>query len=443
MADHIVVVGASLAGLRGAEAARRAGYTGALTIVGDEPYRPYDRPPLSKRVLSGDLPADGSPLPNLVALDADWRLGTMATGLDLAARSLTLGDGTRLGFDRLLIACGARAKPWPDAAEAALAGVHTLRGRDDAAALRAALAAGPRRVLVIGAGFIGCEVASCCRAIGLAVTVVDPNPMPLARVMGTWLGAKIAGMLKDGGVDFRAGTRVEALEGNAARRLRGAALSDGTRVGVEVAVVALGAIRDTGWLQGSGLRADDEGIACDGFCRTLNEASHFVEGICAAGDVARWPHPLYGGRLVALEHWGNAVEQGAFAGRVLAGDPSLKQPYGYLPAFWSSQFGTNIKSVGLADLADAVAIVRGDPKARRFIAAFGREGRTVAAFSFDSARWLPAYAEAVLAGASFPPLLGGVDQPELHVVDPGFPAPRQDQSDASGSGRPSPEERHG
>ena len=228
----IVVVGASLAGLRGAEALRRGGYAGPLTLVGAEPYRPYDRPPLSKHVLAGELDAGATRLPELTALGARWRLGQAAVSLDRTARTIRLADGAALAYDKLLVATGAEARPWPAETGGGLSGVFTLRGRDDAAALREAVAAGPRRVLIVGGGLIGCEAASCLRDLGLPVTLVDPNPTPLAASLGTVVGAVIAERLRASGAEFRPGTRVRALEGDAAGRVVRARLSDGgTKIG--------------------------------------------------------------------------------------------------------------------------------------------------------------------------------------------------------------------
>lgn len=416
----VVVVGASLAGLRGAEALRRAGHTGPLTIVGAEPCPPYDRPPLSKHVLTGQVPASATGLPGARALDATWRLGTAATGLDRSARRLRLADGDSLAYDRLLIATGAHARPWPDADAARLRGVHTLRGRDDAAALRAALVAGPERVLVIGTGFIGCEVASACTTLGLPVTLVGPAPSPLASVLGTTIGAVVAAIHEGRGVDLRNGIKVERLIGDASGRVTGAALSDGSEVMADVVVVALGAVRNTAWLDGSGLGADAGGLDCDaaGFC--LDAAGRPDPRIAAAGDVARFPHPLYDGRRVALEHWSHASAQGARAGRLLAGEAC--PPYAALPTFWSTQAGVNLKQVGLTEGADGLVIAQGDVRSRRFLAVYGRAGRCIAALSVDSARWLPAYADAVARRAPFPPIRGATDQPKsLDVLPPGLP----------------------
>ncbi|UHC18754.1 FAD-dependent oxidoreductase [Methylobacterium currus] len=418
----IVVAGASLAGLRGAEALRTNGFSGRLILVGDEPHRPYDRPPLSKHVLTGEIPPGATTLPGVGTLRAEWRLGTPAAGLDRAGRALLLADGGRVPFDRLLIATGARARAWPAPEEARLSGVHTLRSRDDAAALAAGLAARPRRVLILGAGFIGCEVASSIRSLGLPVTVVDPAPAPLAQALGRVIGGFVAGRMVAAGVDLRLGMRVTRLEGD--RAVRRARLEDGGTVEADLVVVALGAVRNTGWLAGAGLDADEGGLSCDGACRALDGEGRPVPDIFAAGDVARFPHPLHGNRPVALEHWGNAVAQAAHAARAMLDGPDSVGPYAEVPAFWSNQFGLTIKSLGLTEGADAVAIVQGSPRAGRFLAAYGRAGRTVAAVSVNAGRWLPAYEGPIRDGAPFPPITGGADQPRPESVPPGLPAPK-------------------
>ena len=420
----IVVVGASLAGLRGAEALRRNGYSGRLTIVGDEPYRPYDRPPLSKHVLSGELAPDATGLPELDTVDAQWRLGHAAVALDRAARTIRLANGTRLAYERLLIATGAQARPWPSASGGGLEGIFTLRGRDDAARLRTALAGGPARVLIVGAGLIGCEAASCCRDLGLPVTLVDPNPAPLARSLGTWIGSVVADCLRDAGVTFHAGAQVLRFAGDASGRVVRAPLGVGRAVEADLVIVALGATRATDWLSGAGLIADAGGVTCDGACRVLGADGTPCPDIHAAGDVARWPNPLYGGRLMSVEHWGNAVAQAAHAARNMLAPADDQQTYHHLQAFWSSQFGVNIKAVGLSKGADAVAIVQGSRAARRFLAVYGRAGRSIAAVSFDQARWLPAYAEAITAGRAFPPIRDASDQGDYLSLAPGFPPPR-------------------
>lgn len=420
----IVVVGASLAGLRGAEALRRGGYDGTLTLVGAEPYRPYDRPPLSKHVLAGELASDATRLPELTALRAHWRLGSAAVALDRAARTIRLADETTLAYDRLLIATGAEARPWSAETGGLLTGIHTLRGRDDAAALRAALAARPRHTLIVGGGLIGCEAASCLRDLGLSVTLVDPKPTPLANALGTWVGSVVAECLRDAGAVFRPGTQVRAFEGDAAGRVVRARLADGSAIETDLVIAALGATRATGWLSGAGLMADPGGVTCDAACRSLAADGTACPDIYAAGDVARWPIRLYGGRLVSIEHWSNAVEQAAHAARNMLAGPGDQQPYAHLPAFWSSQFGINIKLVGLTAGADSVSVAQGSRASRRFLAVYGRAGRSIAALSFDQARWLPAYAAAITAGSAFPPIIDATDQLRFETAAPGLPARR-------------------
>ncbi len=418
--SHAVVVGGGLAGLRGAEAMRDAGFEGRLTIVGNEPHRPYDRPPLSKHVLTGLLPPDVTRLPSDLDGDVEWRLGVGAASLDRGARTLRLTDGTTLRYDALLIATGTRARPWIHPEEERLPGVFSIRSRDDAASLRAALVARPKRVVVIGAGFIGCEVAAVCRELDLPVCLIDPSPSPLGRVIGSAVGGLIGAVHEGWGVEMRLGAEVAHLEAKGGRFV-GVRLKDGGRIEAQVAVVALGAVRNTEWLDGSGLSADSGGIDCDERGFVTDAFGQPDPRIAAAGDVARFPHPLYGGRRIALEHWGHAVAQARHAGRLLAGDAS-GPVYGAVPNFWSTQGDMVVKSVGLTEGADAVAIVQGDPAERRFVALYGRAGRCVAAVSVDSARWLPAYGHLIETAAPFPPAEAVTDRPsrKIDILDPGF-----------------------
>ncbi|WP_432969368.1 FAD-dependent oxidoreductase [Dactylosporangium sp. CA-233914] len=410
---RIVVVGASLAGLAAAATLRREGFTGSLTMIGDEPYRPYDRPPLSKQVLDGWVPADHTTLPRVDELNARWLLGVPATGLDLAGKQVRLGDGGLIEYDRLLIATGTRARPWFNADEAALDGVFVLRTRDDAAALRHRLAGRPRRVLVIGGGFTGSEVASTCRDRGLAVTLVERGPTPLVGALGAVIGAVAADLHREHGVDLRCGVTVTRLEGDTDLRLRRAHLSDGSTVDAEVAVVALGAVRNTEWLYDCGLAVGEWGVGCDAGCRAFDAAGVVTDDVFVAGDVARFPHPLYDYQFLALEHWGNAVAQAHIAAHNMISVPAERWPHLAVPVFWSAQFGTNIKSVGVPTLADQVVIAQGSVAQRRFVAAYGYQGRLTAAVGFNQAKWLESYQRLIEAGAPFPPDLRGVDEPAL------------------------------
>ncbi len=421
---RIVIVGASLAGLRAGSVLRRDGFTGSLTVIGDEPYPPYDRPPLSKQVLIGQAPARGTVLPRRGEVDAQWRLGVAATGLDLDSKQVLLADGEKVGFDRLLIATGVRPRPWPDEAEARLAGVFTVHAPGDVDGLRRALTAGPGRVLVIGAGFTGCEVASACCELGVPVTVVERGPAPLTGALGAVIGGVAAQMQRDHGVDLRCGVRVTALEGdgNGAGRLRRARLSDGSTLDVGVAVAALGGIRNVEWLGGSGLAAGDWGIACDAGCRVFDLNGVVTDDVFVAGDVARFPHPVYGYQFLALEHWGNAVAQAEIAAHNMISAEGDRWPHLALPEFWSTQFGTEIKSVGVPTHADQVVIAQGSVAGRRFVAVYGYQGRITAAVAFNQAKWLEFYEGLIDRAAPFPPSFHIVDEPAgRHPVAAGFP----------------------
>ncbi|HEX4657965.1 MAG TPA: FAD-dependent oxidoreductase [Streptosporangiaceae bacterium] len=421
---RVVIVGASLAGLRAAEALRAGGFTGTLTLVGDEPHEPYDRPPLSKQVLLGRADASSTTLPRAGELKAEWRLGVPADGLDLTGKRVRLAGGEEMGFDRLLIATGTRARPWPNAAEAALDGVFVLRTSDDTAALRRELAARPRRVLVIGAGFTGSEVASACRELRLPVTVTERAATPLAGAVGTAIGAVAKQMQREHGVDLRCGVSVTGLEGDSGGHLRRAQLDDGTTLEVDVAVAALGSLRNTEWLRGSGLGAGPEGVACDAGCRAFTMYGLVTDDVFAAGDVARCPHPVFGYEFLALEHWSNAVEQAKVAAHNMVASQSQRRPYLHVPTFWSFQFGVGIKSVGVPSYGEEVIVMQGSTDERRFVAVFGHQGRTVAAVTFDQGKWLDFYREQIEMAAPFPPPFRHVDRPASRRPVPAqFPDP--------------------
>ncbi|MGH4023819.1 MAG: NAD(P)/FAD-dependent oxidoreductase [Pseudonocardiaceae bacterium] len=409
---RIVIVGASLAGLRAAETLREEGFTGSLTLVGEERQEPYDRPPLSKQVLLGRTSPEHTALPRRRALNADWRLGVRATGLDLANKRVRLADGEKIGFDRVLIATGVRSRSWPNPAQAGLDGVHLLRTSDDARRLVGELNAGPDRVLVIGAGFTGSEIASVCRERGLPVTVAERGPAPLVGALGGVLGAAAADLQRAHGVDLRCGVMVTELEGDRRGRLCRAHFSDGSSLEADLAVVALGAVRNTEWLAGSGLAAGPRGVASDAGCRAFDLNGIVTDDVFVAGDVARVPHPLYEYQLLALEHWGNAIAQAEVAAHNMISTGPRRRPHLALPAFWSSQFGINIKSVGVPTFADEVAIMQGSVPDRRFVAAYGYRGRVTAAVAFDEGKWLDFYRQLIETAAPFPPDFRTVDGPE-------------------------------
>ncbi len=344
---ELVVVGASLAGLRAAQALRERGFTGALTLVGDEPHPPYDRPPLSKRVLTA--PA-GLPAPNCPCRTACGRAGGSA--------GQPSGWTSRQGPSPSRTAHGCPTTVWssrPDRLPAAgrpgsprrRPGVVTLRGWDDALALRAALTAGGPLV-VVGAGFLGGEIAAAARERGLDVTLVEAASQPLEGALGTVAGAYVAALHREAGIVLRTGTTVEGFVTGADGRLAGVRLGDGTTVAAGTAVLAWGGVPSTGWLAGSGL-ALDGGVHCDPLLRVLRTDGSAVPDVVAAGDVARVPQPLAGGERLALGHWTNAVEQGtAAAATLLAGQApdGTPAPFAAVPSFWSDLHGARIRSLG-------------------------------------------------------------------------------------------------
>jgi NADPH-dependent 2,4-dienoyl-CoA reductase/sulfur reductase-like enzyme len=408
---EMVIVGASLAGLRGAEGLRDAGFTGKLTIIGDEPHEPYDRPPLSKQVLKGWVPAGNTKLPRLRAVDAEWRLGVAATGLDRANRVVRLANGEEVPYDRLLIATGVRSRPWPNPVEAALKGVCTIRTIEDAGDLQARLAAKPRRVLLVGAGFIGCEVASVCRQLGLEVTVAERAAQPMAGVLGGVVGKISADIMRAHGVDLRLGVSVTGLEGDAGGNVRQARLSDGTTLDVDVVVASLGSIRNTEWLEGAGLATGFWGVACDAGCRAFDIHGVVTDNIFVAGDLARAPQILYEYQFLAMEHWDNAVFGAEVAANNMVSDETKRRPHILMPAFWSGQFGINIKGVGVPSFGDEIMFTQGNPKDGRFAAAYGRRGRIVGAITYNHGKWLEYYAKQIKQSGPFPPPSSGFDVP--------------------------------
>lgn len=380
MLDTIVVVGSSLAGVRAVQALRREGHAGRIVLVGAETHwPPFDRPPLSKQVLVGAWEPDKARLRLPEPFEAELVLGRRAVGLDLASSSLSLDDGATLSFDGLVIATGASPITLPGTE--ALAGVHVLRSIDDCLALCQDLAEA-RRVAVVGAGVIGCEVASSCRSLGLDVTLIEALEVPLTRVLGPEMGRVATAIHEAHGVDLRLDTRVAAIEGDGAvERLQ---LSDGPVVEADVVVVGVGVRPSTSWLDGSGLTIDD-GVVCDEACVAVGAEGRVV----AAGDVARWVHPLYG-RSMRVEHWTNASDQAAHAAKALLHGADAAGPFSAVPYFWSDQHGTKFQLVGTSGPGDDVVVVEGSIEDQKFVAAFGRDGIVVGALCVNwPARTVP------------------------------------------------------
>ncbi|MDA3629281.1 FAD-dependent oxidoreductase [Saccharopolyspora sp. WRP15-2] len=421
----IVIVGASLAGLRAAEHLREEGFDGSLTLIGDEPHEPYDRPPLSKQVLLGRVLPEDTALPRRREVDAEWRLGVAAAGLDRDRRRVQLADGSEVAYDKLLIATGVRSRPWPNDSEAALDGVCVLRTSDDTRHLERLLARRPNRVLIIGAGFTGSEIASACRERGFAVTVAERGETPLVGALGGVVGDVAARLQREHGVDLRCGVMVTSLEGDPAGRLKRAHLSDGSVLDADIAVVALGAVRNTAWLDGSGLAAGPRGVACDAGCRAFDVHGIVTDDVFAAGDVARTPHPLFGYQFLSLEHWGNAVAQAEIAAHNMISPDSRRLPHLWTPSFWSSQFGVNIKSVGAPSMGEEIVVTQGSLTDHSFAAAYGYQGRVIAAVGFDHGKWMGGYRRLIERAAAFPPELPGtrgVRPVPARFPDPALPS---------------------
>ncbi len=379
---QVVIAGASMAGLRAAEALRQLGYAGRLTLVGAEDVLPYDRPPLSKEVLKGEWEPEKTALvrdrERFDALELDLRLGRRAIALDASARTVSLDDASDLAFDGLLIATGAAPRKLPNQDE--LEGVSVLRTLDEAMALRAALEHSPR-VVVVGAGFIGAEVAASCRARGLDVAMIEALPVPIERVVGADVGETLAQVHRDEGVDLRLGVGVAGLEG--AGRVERVRLSDGSAVEADVVVVGIGVAPCTEWLEGSGIELGN-GVVCDAHCQTS------APGIVAAGDVAQWHNPLFD-EAMRIEHWSNAGEMARAAAETLLAGSGEAPAYGSVPFFWSDQYALKIQSAGLLVDADESQVVHGSLEERNFLKLYGRKGRLVGALAFNQPRKLIGY----------------------------------------------------
>ena len=385
----VTIVGASLAGLNAAQALRRDGFDGPVTLIGAESHLPYDRPPLSKQVLAGEWEPDRAALTDAEELDTDGievRLGLRATALDLTSRELTVHTGETIAFDGLIIATGARCRTMPGTE--GLSGVHVLRSLDDCLALRADFEATPQRVVVVGAGFIGAEVAATARGRGLEVTLVEALPTPLSRVLGDEMGRVCAEVHRDHGVDLRTAVGVDSLEGDG--RVERVVLSDGSTVDADVVVVGIGVIPNTGWLEGSGLQVGD-GVLCDASCVAADR-------VAAAGDVARWPNELFG-ETMRVEHWDNAAQQGAHAARSLL--DAAVGPFTPVPWFWSDQYDRKIQLAGRVRGDDAVRVVAGSVEERRFAAIYGRAGRITGVLGFNRPRHVMRYRALIEQRASF------------------------------------------
>ncbi len=380
--NRIVVVGASLAGLRAVQALRAENFAGDITLIGAENHAPYNRPPLSKSVLDGD---DDVTLPGAEQLDGDWLRGRRASALSTDEGLVLLDDGTEVPFDGLVIATGAQPRRFATQP----IGVHSLRTVDDALALRAELAAGPSHVTVIGGGFVGSEVASTARRQGIAVTLIDAGIHPMGATLGERAARWLARHHERHDVELVSGIRASGFDGEG--RVTAVRLSDGRAISTGLVVAGTGVEPNTDWLRESGLKLDN-GVVCT--------SSLFAEGesaIVAAGDVARWSHPLYDGASVRVEHWANANEQGALAARNLLAGPDEAETYSTVPSFATSVHGARIQIAGLPALADEERVLIDDPAEDRLVVAFTARDVVVGAVAVNAPKDLIRLKRAIAA----------------------------------------------
>jgi NADPH-dependent 2,4-dienoyl-CoA reductase/sulfur reductase-like enzyme len=369
-----VIVGASVAGLAAALGLRDSGYTGDVVLLGDEPHLPYDRPPLSKQILTGEWDADRLWLcdpARLEQFEISHRSGSQAVGLNAESREISLSSGGTIGYTDLIIATGVR--PRIPAAWASLDGVTVLRTLDHALSLRHRLREATH-VVVIGAGFIGAEVAASVTGLGHAVTIVDPLPFPMARVLPPALGAMLAREHAARGVQLHCGVSVRDLEATD-RRVTGIWLSDGRRLEADLVVVGLGSTPNTEWLAGSGIPLV-EGVFCDEHCRA---ADH----VYAVGDVASWVNPRFG--RMRLEHRMHAAEQAEHVARTIASGGAT-DPFAPIPFFWSDQFGMRLQAYGDVRPTDEFTVIEGSIEGQRLVGACARDGRIVAILAVNMPR---------------------------------------------------------
>lgn len=385
----VAIVGASIAGLTTAESLRRLGYDGPISLIGDELHDPYDRPPLSKQILSGKWQPEKAALRRSAQLDRlelDFRRGVRATGVDLDRRRLTLSDGAVLDYETLVVATGLRPRRLP--MFQGMTGVHVLRTMDDCLALQADLNP-DRRVVVIGAGFLGTEIAATTRELGARVCLVDVVTEPLTLQLGPELGQLVADLHVRHGVDVRVGVGaadVRAADG----RVSSIVLTDGTELDTDLVVLAIGTVPATEWLEGCGLDLTG-GLVCDAACRAAAD-------VYAVGDVARWPHDLVGG-LLRVESRTNAVEQAQLVAHNIVAPADDAQSYRPVTFGWTDQYDVKIQIYGHRAPISEFCLLEGSPAEDKFIGAFRHDGMITAVVGWNNARGLRDYRDAVFTSA--------------------------------------------
>lgn len=395
MIRDVLIVGASVAGIGCANELRRCGFAGGITLVDGQSHLPYDRPPLSKVALSGGDATQHyrfHEAEHYTLTQLDLRLGSPAAALDAASRELTLRDGAWLRADAIVIATGARARPFPSTRAAGP--VHTVRDFDDAASLRAMLHAG-LHLAIIGGGFIGAEVASSATARGLRVTVMEADELPFLRVLGPEVAARLAALHRANGVELRCGTTVERIDqlalgkdqlASGKRRLE---LSTGPAIEADLVVAGLGALPNVEWLAGSGLAIDD-GVTCDAQGRTSAGC------VFAAGDAAAW-WDAASGRHERHEHWTAAREQSRIVAQAIVGAGEARWP-DFVPYFWSDMHGKRVQMLGATRGADSVEVVFEDLAKGAFLAEYSRNGRLLGVVGCNAAARVMRYSPRLARG---------------------------------------------
>lgn len=403
----VVVVGAGLAGLRAVEQLRAAGWAERLVVLGSEVHPPYNRPPLTKAALrDGVDPAALAFRQRPSTADVEWRLGTTVTAADLTRRRLLVADGSTFSYDGLVIATGVSSRRL--AVDVPREWRHAIRTAEDAAALRRALRPGAR-VVVIGAGFIGCEVAATATGLGCSVTVVEPLAVPLERQVGELVGAEVRRRHEEHGIEFLLGRTVSAVEGDEPSGPSGVVLNDGSRVPADVVVEAVGSVANTGWLEGNGLDLSS-GVLCDEDLHPLT-ADGPLPAAVAVGDIARFPVPMFGGRPYRVEHWTMPTDMAGHAARSLiagiTGSPVEGPPFNPVPTFWSDQYDTRIQSFGLPALGlSDVRVLEGDLQGEAVVG-YHAAGVLVGLVLLGMGNRMLAYRRQLVEAASSAGLAGG------------------------------------
>lgn len=390
---QVVVVGGGVAGTMAAQTLRTEGFDGDLTIVCAERHAPYHRPALSKKLLTGEVHRAGIDMAPQNEFTVRTLRGASAVALDMASRTVEVRDGNEdrsLKFDGLVIASGADVRRWPGGPVPA--GVMALRTVDDCLAIRSKL--GKRaRVVIVGGGFIGTEVAASLQSLGHKVTLLSRADALLQSALGQEMGSCWTDLHRHHGVDVRTGVEVDGFTGKG--HVKAVQLSDGSKLKADLVLIGLGVKPATDWLQGSGIKVD-KGVVCD-----ATGATEGATDVVAAGDVARWWHPLYQQHL-RVEHWDQASRQGVTAARNLLAEHEEVQEYDAVPYFWSDQYDVKLQLVGVPTGYDTVAVIEGSLRDREFVAAYGNGGRTIAVLSTIPGR-ASDYRSVIADRAMFPP----------------------------------------